>query len=84
MNFKYLPKNIQEKILELAREHPITIEEAEKYYLMGRDHANILCQLKTVGAPEQFIRLQNEALWKKKMDKYRDRFKTEYEVNWIK
>ncbi len=84
MNFKYLPNGIKEKILKLAKEYPITIEEAEKYYLMGGDHADILCQLKVIGEPEEFIMLQNNILWEKRMDKYRERFKTEYEVNWIK
>lgn len=37
MEFYNLPKEVQDNIIKLASEHPITIEEAKHYYLMGGD-----------------------------------------------
>lgn len=66
MKFYDSQKEIQEKILKLAAKYPITIDEAEHYYLMGGDHANKLCELRTIGFPEEFIKLQNQCLWEEK------------------
>jgi hypothetical protein len=66
MNLNELPKDMQEDILKLASQHPITIQEAIRYYLMGGEHADILCRLKSVNCPEEFIKLQNDAMWAKK------------------
>ena len=62
----YLPKDMEEKVLELASQHPITIEDARRYYLMGGDHADILCQLRSANVPESIINLTNKELWEKK------------------
>lgn len=66
MKFHELPKNMQEHVLKLASEHPITIEQATECYIMGGEHADKLCQLKAMNAPDYFIKLQNDALWAEK------------------
>lgn len=66
MEFYSLPKDMQEEVLKLASEHPITIEEAKECYLMGGDHADILCHLVAAKVPYSYIKLQNDALWAEK------------------
>jgi len=75
MDFYSLPKDIQEEILKLAREYPLTVEEVKECYLMGSDHANILCQLVAAKVPYSYIELQNHALWKKKNKKFMEELK---------
>jgi len=75
MNFNNLPKDMQQKILKLASEHPITIEDAKECYLMGGDHADKLCQMLSTGCPYEFIRLQNDALWIEKNKKILEELK---------
>lgn len=72
MELYELPKDIQEKILKLASEHAITINETKHYYLMGGDHADHLCRLASVGVPYYIIEMENNALWKKKNDKWKE------------
>jgi hypothetical protein len=66
MNINELSRDMQEIIFKLAREHPITIEEAKECYLMGGDHADKLCQMRSAGFPNSFIKLQNQAMWNEK------------------
>ena len=76
MDFNSLPKEIQNEILKLAREHPITIDDAKECYLMGGDHADKLCQLKAIDASDYVIRLQNDVLWAEKNKKIIDELRS--------
>jgi len=69
MDFRSLPKDMQEKILKLASEHLITIEQAKECYLMGGDHVDVLCRLVVAKVPYCIIEMENNALWKNKNDK---------------
>jgi hypothetical protein len=69
MDLYSLPKEMQDKVLKLAAEHPITVEEAKHYYLMGGEHADYLCCLRTAGCSEEYIKLHNQLLWDKKNKK---------------
>lgn len=75
LSFFTLPEDIQEKILDLAAQFPLTIDEVRELYLMGEDHTNILCYLKSAGYPDSFIQLQNNALWEKKNKEWANELK---------
>jgi DNA-binding transcriptional MocR family regulator len=64
-----LPIDMKEKVLKLAREHGITIDEAYNYYLMGGENADYLCYLKDAGCSESFIELHNQIYWEEKNKK---------------
>lgn len=64
MKLQDLPKDMQEDIKKLAREHPITLDEAVDFYLMGgNNHANILCKLKSMKVLGVVIEIENNRLW---------------------
>jgi hypothetical protein len=69
MDFRSLPNDMQEKVLKLASEHAVIIEEAKNCFLMGGDHADILCKLVAAKIPYSYIELQNHALWADKNKK---------------
>jgi len=69
MRFNNLPKDLQDKVLELAPKYPLTLDEVTKLYLMGEDHADYLCQLKTMNVSDIFILLANQELWNEKNKK---------------
>lgn len=76
MNFYSLPKDIQEKILEIAPQYPLTIDEVKELYLIGGDHTDYLCQLKTMNMPNIFIQWENQRLWDEKNNKLWDELKS--------
>jgi hypothetical protein len=70
MDFYSLPKDMQEEVKKLAREHTVNIEKAIEYYMMGGyEHADYLCTLGDAGLPDYFIRLQSHIIWEKKNKK---------------
>jgi len=58
MKYLEMPKDIQEKIKELAPKYPLTLDEVTELYLMGGDHTDYLCQLKTMNVPDAYILLE--------------------------
>lgn len=76
MKYLEMPKDIQEKIKELAPKYPLTLDEVTELYLMGGDHADYLCQLKTMNVPNIFIQWENQRLWDEKNNKLWDELKS--------
>jgi len=64
-----LPEDLEEKILEIAPQYPLTIDEVKELYLMGGNHTDYLCQLKTMNMPDAFIQWENQKLWDEKNKK---------------
>lgn len=65
MDYKCLPKDIQQEIIKIAAQYPFTIEEVKDLYLIGGEHTDYLCQLKLRNAPDLFIQQENQRLWDK-------------------
>lgn len=66
VNFYELPKDMQEKVIELATHFPFSVREVVPYYLMGGDHTDKLLELKAKGAPDVLVQMYNQELWDEK------------------
>lgn len=69
MRYLELPKDLQEKVKELAPKYPLTLDEVTELYLMGGGHTDYLCQLKTMNMPNIFIQWENRRIWDEKNNK---------------
>lgn len=69
MNFYSLPKDLQEEVLKLISQYPLTLDEVTELYLMGGSHTDYLCQLKLKNAPDAFIQWENRRMWDEKNKK---------------
>lgn len=76
MRYLELPKDLQEKVKELAPKYLLTLDEVTELYLMGGDHTDYLCQLKTMNMPNIFIQWENQRLWDEKNNKLWDELKS--------
>jgi hypothetical protein len=67
MSYYELPLDIQAEIKKLASEHPVSLDEAYRYYMMGGyEHGKKLCELKTRNVPNRYIELYNTYYWDEK------------------
>lgn len=70
-DYDELPRDMQEEIREVASHHKFPISIVTRYYLMGgKEHAELLCNLRDKGADEPAIQLVNDAIWDAKNKEY--------------
>lgn len=69
MKYLELPKDLQEEVLKLTSQYPLTLDEVTELYLMGGGHADYLCQLKLKNVSDTFIQWENRRIWDEKNKK---------------
>ena len=70
MKYNELPKDIQDKIQEIAKQYPYTCEEIVDCYLMaGSDKlTHMLLHMKMKGMPDSILRLYVNKFYERKME----------------